>query len=71
MLKKASIRAIELYQKYIRHSIPRSCRFLPTCSDYAKEAVSRYGVLKGWGKALLRLLKCHPFSGRSGYDPLS
>jgi putative membrane protein insertion efficiency factor len=70
MLKKASIKAICFYRKYIRPVMPDCCRFSPTCSEYAMEALSRYGFLKGWGKALIRLLKCHPFSGKSGYDPV-
>ena len=45
------------------------CRFTPTCSQYAKEAVSKYGVLKGGWLALVRISKCHPFHA-GGYDPL-
>ena len=46
-----------------------TCRFIPTCSEYALEAVSKYGVLKGGYLALRRLLRCHPFHP-GGYDPL-
>jgi uncharacterized protein len=46
-----------------------SCRFLPTCSEYAAEAVSRHGVIRGGGLALRRLARCHPF-GSSGLDPV-
>ena len=45
------------------------CRFTPTCSEYAKQAISKYGVLKGLFLSIKRILKCHPF-GKYGYDPL-
>lgn len=45
------------------------CRFLPTCSQYAYEAISRYGVLKGGALSLWRILRCNPF-GKGGYDPV-
>ncbi|MGH7016843.1 MAG: membrane protein insertion efficiency factor YidD [Caulobacteraceae bacterium] len=49
--------------------IGRQCRFLPTCSDYAAEALVVHGPLKGGALAIWRLLRCHPFGG-SGYDPV-
>lgn len=49
--------------------LPASCRFVPTCSEYAMEAVERFGALQGGIKAGWRLLRCHPFS-RGGYDPV-
>jgi len=48
---------------------PPACRFVPTCSEYAMEAVDRYGAVRGGGMALVRLLRCHPFA-RGGYDPV-
>ena len=48
---------------------PPACRFVPTCSEYAMEAVERYGAVRGGGMALVRLLRCHPFA-RGGYDPV-
>ncbi|NLJ50339.1 MAG: membrane protein insertion efficiency factor YidD, partial [Candidatus Atribacteria bacterium] len=50
-------------------SLPSSCRFEPTCSQYARDAIRKYGVLKGGMMALWRLLRCHPYS-RGGYDPV-
>src|SRR4029077_15450727 len=49
--------------------LPPACRYVPTCSDYAMEAVDRYGVFRGSLRALWRVLRCHPFV-RGGYDPV-
>ena len=57
------------YQQVISPLLPPTCRFMPTCSEYAYEAVSTYGVCKGGWLALKRILKCHPFHP-GGYDPL-
>ncbi|MEJ2184567.1 MAG: membrane protein insertion efficiency factor YidD [Gemmatimonadota bacterium] len=57
------------YRRGISPFTPPSCRFTPTCSAYAEEAIGRYGALRGGWLALRRLLKCHPF-GPSGYDPV-
>ncbi len=46
------------------------CRFHPTCSAYADEAITEYGIFKGTWMTFLRILRCQPFSGRSGYDPV-
>lgn len=60
---------IRFYQKAISPSLPHSCRYYPTCSQYTAEAVSRYGVLRGLLKGLWRILRCNPlFPG--GYDPV-
>ena len=48
---------------------PPACRFVPTCSEYAMEAVERFGAVRGGAMALVRLLRCHPFAG-GGYDPV-
>lgn len=60
---------IRFYRRGISPFTPPSCRFTPTCSAYAEEAVGRYGAWRGGWLALRRLLKCHPF-GPSGYDPV-
>ena len=57
------------YKWAISPMLPPACRFVPTCSEYAQEAVERYGALRGIGMAAMRLLRCHPFS-RGGYDPV-
>lgn len=60
-MKKILIFLIELYQNYVAPFLPKSCRFYPTCSNYAKEALIKYGFIKGSIKALIRLSKCHPW----------
>ncbi len=49
--------------------LPNACRFVPTCSEYAMEAVEQHGALRGTWLAIARVLRCHPFAG-SGYDPV-
>lgn len=70
MLKSIAVRLITNYQNYIRPGLPVGCRFSPSCSEYAKQALIKYGFLKGTLKALKRILACQPFSGESGYHPL-
>lgn len=60
---------IRFYQTAISPLTPPSCRFVPTCSEYAKEAIIKHGPAKGLWLALRRLLRCHPWGG-SGYDPV-
>nr|WP_232362469.1 membrane protein insertion efficiency factor YidD [Desulfogranum mediterraneum] len=57
------------YQLVVSPLFPPSCRFIPTCSQYAIDAVQKYGLIRGGGMTLWRLLRCHPFS-RGGYDPV-
>ena len=59
--------AVAAYRLAISPLLPRTCRFTPTCSEYAMEALSRHGLLRGMGLSLKRILRCHPFGG-SGYD---
>ncbi len=65
-----ALKLITAYQKYLRPSMPAGCRFEPGCSEYTKQAILKYGIIKGVCKGLIRILHCHPFSGKSGYDPL-
>jgi putative membrane protein insertion efficiency factor len=57
------------YKALISPMLPNACRFVPTCSEYATEAIDRYGAFRGGLKALWRLLRCNPFSA-AGYDPV-
>lgn len=57
------------YQLFISPLFPPVCRFVPSCSQYAIEAVNRYGVFRGGGMAIWRIARCHPFA-RGGYDPV-
>ena len=60
---------IYFYQRCISPLTPPSCRFTPTCSEYAVQAIRKYGPIKGLYLAVRRLLRCHPWGG-SGYDPV-
>lgn len=67
--KFVTLQLLRAYKWAISPLLPRACRYVPTCSEYAMEAVERYGALRGGWKAGARILRCHPFS-RSGYDPV-
>ena len=60
---------IVFYQRVISPFTPPSCRFTPTCSEYARQAIAKHGPFKGLWLALKRLSRCHPWGG-SGYDPV-
>ena len=68
-LAKVMILLITFYRNCISPLFPPTCRFTPTCSQYAQEAIQTYGPLKGSWLALKRILRCHPFGGR-GFDPV-
>ncbi|WP_409069088.1 membrane protein insertion efficiency factor YidD [Clostridium sp. FAM 1755] len=68
-MKNLLICIIKMYRKYISPLKRPSCRFYPTCSQYAIEAIERYGALKGTLISIKRILRCHPFN-KGGYDPL-
>lgn len=61
---------IKAYQFFLSPWIGSQCRFHPTCSEYARLAIELHGPLKGSYLALRRLLRCHPYSGRHGFDPV-
>ena len=67
-MKKIMIKLIEMYQRapLSSHS---NCKFTPTCSEYTKQAIIKYGVLRGSFKGIKRILRCNPFS-KGGYDPV-
>lgn len=69
-MKRLMLAGIRFYQRYISPGLPPRCRFIPTCSQYALEAVQKYGALKGGYLAVRRLLRCHPFYHGDIYDPV-
>lgn len=68
-MKKIFILLIKFYRMFISPLKPPSCRFVPTCSEYALIAFEKYGVWRGLYLTIRRLLKCHPFH-KGGYDPV-
>ena len=69
-MKKLFLALIRFYRRSISPLTPPSCRFTPTCSAYAYEAIEKYGALKGSFLALKRILRCHPFYKGDPYDPV-
>lgn len=69
-MKTVFLAIIRFYQKHISPAFPRRCRYIPTCSQYALEAIQKYGAAKGGFLALRRFLQCHPFSRHDPYDPV-
>lgn len=68
-MKRLVLGSIRFYRRYISVWTPPSCRFQPTCSAYALEAVERHGVMRGVWLGCLRILRCHPFHA-GGWDPV-
>jgi hypothetical protein len=68
-MKFVALAILRLYKRWISPSLLPSCRYVPTCSEYAMEAIERYGALRGGLMAAWRLLRCHPFV-KGGYDPV-
>lgn len=68
-MHKLLIFLISIYQKFISPLFGPNCRFHPTCSEFSKEAIQKFGLLKGGKLSLERILKCHPL-GPSGLDPV-
>lgn len=69
-MKYLIIKSIKLYQRFLSPLLSERCRFYPTCSQYAIDSISKYGVFKGVVFSVIRILKCNPFS-RGGYDPVN
>jgi len=67
--KFVGVQMLRAYKWAVSPLFPPACRYVPTCSEYAMEAVERYGVLRGGWMAVIRVLRCHPFV-RGGYDPV-
>ena len=68
-MKRLALDLIKLYQTTISEVTPHSCRFQPTCSHYACEAIEKYGIAKGSWLAFKRIIRCNPWS-KGGYDPV-
>ncbi len=69
VVSRIAIGALDLYKRFVSPLLPRACRFEPTCSVYAREAIARYGIGRGGVMAVGRLLRCHPFH-KGGFDPV-
>jgi len=68
-MKSLALWLLRLYKRWISPSFPPSCRYVPTCSEYAMEAIARYGAWRGGMIAAWRVLRCHPFA-KGGLDPV-
>ena len=69
-MKKLLLKMIRFYRRHISPYKPACCRFSPTCSTYAMEAIEKYGAIKGGFLALKRILRCNPFYKGDFYDPV-
>lgn len=69
MIRKALVWLIRGYQRFLSPALGNNCRFMPTCSNYAIEAITKHGAIKGSALAIWRILRCNPF-GKGGYDPV-
>ena len=68
-MKTVLVAALRVYQYLFRPQLGANCRFYPSCSDYAIEAIERHGALRGTWLAVRRIAKCHPYH-RGGFDPV-
>ena len=68
-MKRIFVLAIAFYQRAVSPFLPTACRYSPSCSHYSKEAVEKYGAVKGSWMGIKRLGRCHPLGGK-GYDPV-
>ncbi len=68
-MKRMVLSFLRLYKMFLSPFLPPSCRFTPTCSEYAQEAVEKYGAMRGTWLGVKRILRCQPFS-KGGFDPV-
>ena len=69
-VRRFAVYLVKGYQRMISPWLPAACRFTPTCSEFAIEALEQFGLIRGTGRATARLLRCHPLH-RGGFDPLT
>ncbi|MDR0397365.1 MAG: membrane protein insertion efficiency factor YidD [Oscillospiraceae bacterium] len=69
MTRRALLALIRFYRRRVSPGLSPSCRFVPTCSEYAMDAIERFGAMKGGAMAVWRVMRCNPFS-KGGYDPV-
>lgn len=69
-MQKLMLKMIRFYQKKISPAFPPRCRYCPTCSSYAVQAITKYGAIKGGWLTFKRLMRCHPFSKHPYFDPV-
>jgi uncharacterized protein len=67
--QRVALHLLQAYKRILSPMFPPACRYVPTCSEYAMEAIDRFGVVRGGFMTLWRLLRCHPFA-HGGYDPV-
>lgn len=70
MMRQLLLRFIGFYQRNLSPQYRPCCRYIPSCSEYARQAVEKYGAARGGYLAVRRILRCHPFSRRDPYDPV-
>jgi uncharacterized protein len=68
-MRELLILLLRSYKRWVSPMLPNACRFHPTCSEYMIQSIERYGALRGVGRGLVRLMKCHPFH-TGGFDPV-
>jgi putative membrane protein insertion efficiency factor len=68
-MRKVAVALIVMYQRVISPMLGPACRYQPTCSEYAREAIERYGVVRGGWLSVRRIARCHPFH-EGGFDPV-
>jgi len=68
-MRKVIVLTLQFYKRFISPALPSACRFQPSCSEYMRDAVQKYGVFRGVSLGVRRLLRCHPFH-QGGFDPV-